>query len=368
MLYETWFKTDLNTLPQIQAVRGAMFSQDNMANRVGTAVTQGGMDAELSGTVFGYVLRPDGNTVAVAGMHNGNRAWIDLPESAYAIPGQIQIIVQLANGQAKTTLCACTAYVQRSSTDTYIDPGQLLPGIPDLLTQLNNKLDSPDTAGANGQVLTCDGQGGQSWQDPTGGGTSDYRELTNKPGINGVILSGNKSLNDLGIAASSEIPDVSGFYTKPGGGIPYTDLARTVQTSLGLADTAYHKPSGGIPAADIASGVIPDVSGFYIKPNGGIPDADIASSVIWNGKYTKPIGGIPYADIANGVIPDISGKLDSPATSGTSGQVLTSDGNGGQSWTTILPAVTNNDNDKFLRVVNGIWAAATVPTAVGVSF
>lgn len=33
-----------------------------------------------------------------------------------------------------------------------------------------------------------------------------------------------------------------------------------------------------------------------------------------------------------------------------------------------LPSVTSSDNGKFLRVVNGAWAAATVPDANGVSF
>lgn len=32
-----------------------------------------------------------------------------------------------------------------------------------------------------------------------GGGTSDYTDLTNKPQINGVTLSGNKSASDLGV-------------------------------------------------------------------------------------------------------------------------------------------------------------------------
>lgn len=48
-------------------------------------------------------------------------------------------------------------------------------------------------------------------------------------------------------------------YTLPSGGIPSTDLASGVQTSLGKADTAYQKPSTGIPASDLASGVIPSV-------------------------------------------------------------------------------------------------------------
>lgn len=41
-----------------------------------------------------------------------------------------------------------------------------------------------------------------------GGGTSDYNDLSNKPQINGVTLSGNKSLSDLGIAAATDIPAV----------------------------------------------------------------------------------------------------------------------------------------------------------------
>ena len=117
-----------------------------------------------------------------------------------------------------------------------------------------------------------DGTGG-------GGGTSDYADLTNKPSIEGVTLTGNKTAAQLGLAKSSDIPSVpvqsvngktgavtltasdvgAGTYSKPSGGIPKTDLASAVQTSLGKADTAYQKPSGGIPASDLAAGVIPTV-------------------------------------------------------------------------------------------------------------
>ena len=44
-------------------------------------------------------------------------------------------------------------------------------------------------------------------------------------------------------------------YNKPSDGIPKTDLASAVQTSLGKADTAYQKPTGGIPKGDLASAV-----------------------------------------------------------------------------------------------------------------
>lgn len=71
-----------------------------------------------------------------------------------------------------------------------------------------------------------------------GGGTSDYDDLTNKPSINGVPLSGNMNASDLGLAEAANIPDVSGLYTKPVNGIPKSDLADDVKTSLGKADTA----------------------------------------------------------------------------------------------------------------------------------
>ena len=38
-----------------------------------------------------------------------------------------------------------------------------------LLTEINSKQDSPSTAGTAGQVLTSDGNGGASWENPTGG-------------------------------------------------------------------------------------------------------------------------------------------------------------------------------------------------------
>ena len=60
-----------------------------------------------------------------------------------------------------------------------------------------------------------------------------------------------------------------------------------------------------------------------------------------------------------------------PSTlTGTAGQVLTKTADG-QEWkdaTKELPAVTASDNGKFLRVVNGAWADATIENANGVSF
>lgn len=95
------------------------------------------------------------------------------------------------------------------------------------------------TGGTAGQVLAKKSGTNYDteWVDQTGGGggTSDYTDLTSKPSINNVTLTGNKSLSDLGAASESA---VAAKYTKPSTGIPKSDLASAVQTSLGKADTA----------------------------------------------------------------------------------------------------------------------------------
>ena len=66
---------------------------------------------------------------------------------------------------------------------------------------------------ADGAIITCTSQGqtttGEIYNGKDGkDGATDYKDLDNKPQINSVELSGNKSLHDLGIAAESDIPTV----------------------------------------------------------------------------------------------------------------------------------------------------------------
>ncbi|MBR2253352.1 MAG: hypothetical protein IJ895_02915, partial [Prevotella sp.] len=62
-------------------------------------------------------------------------------------------------------------------------------------------------------------------------------------------------LGSLLIIMADKLEENEGSYHKPSGGIPKTDLAAAVRTSLGKADTAYQKPSGGIPYEDMSSAV-----------------------------------------------------------------------------------------------------------------
>ena len=66
---------------------------------------------------------------------------------------------------------------------------------------IDGKQNAPAVAGTSGQVLGLDNGLNPVWinKGGGGGGTSDYTDLDNKPQINSVTLSGNKSLSDLGI-------------------------------------------------------------------------------------------------------------------------------------------------------------------------
>lgn len=76
-----------------------------------------------------------------------------------------------------------------------------------------------DATYTHGYYYECANNGGAyTWtqlnvQPSSGGGTSDYTDLTNKPQINGVTLTGNKSTSDLGINAAGvglgNVPNVA---------------------------------------------------------------------------------------------------------------------------------------------------------------
>lgn len=107
----------------------------------------------------------------------------------------------------------------------------------------------------------------------------DYNALENKPSIlDAPVQSVNGKTGDVVLNAA----DVgAGTYSKPSGGIPKTDLASAVQTSLDKADTAYQKPSGGIPASDLAQGVIPTVptKTSDLTNDSGFINATVAAAV-----------------------------------------------------------------------------------------
>lgn len=104
--------------------------------------------------------------------------------------------------------------------------------------------------------------------------------LTQK--VSSVTINGTTQTPDEDGDVSFTVEGGSGGYEPPVGGIPKTDLASGVQSSLDAADSAYQKPSGGIPSTDMTSAVqtsLGKADTAYQKPSGGIPASDLASGV-----------------------------------------------------------------------------------------
>lgn len=83
--------------------------------------------------------------------------------------------------------------------------------------------------------------------------TTSENPVQNKV-VTNALNSKQATIDDLSTIRSGAAAGATA-YQKPGTGIPESDMASAVQTSLGKADSAYQKPSGGIPESDMASAV-----------------------------------------------------------------------------------------------------------------
>lgn len=101
-----------------------------------------------------------------------------------------------------------------------------------------------------------------------------------------------------------------------------------------------------------------DGKGTYSKPPDGIPKSDLSSAVQTS---------LEKADTALQQHQSLSGYATETWVTNkgyqTAAQVQTA-----ISGVRQLPVVSASDNDKFLRVISGAWAAATVPSAESNSF
>lgn len=71
----------------------------------------------------------------------------------------------------------------------------------------NNKQDAlPSQSGQSGKYLTTDGSS-LSWA-TVSSGTVDYNDLTNKPSINSITLSGNQAGSDLGLVDEADLEEI----------------------------------------------------------------------------------------------------------------------------------------------------------------
>ena len=169
-----------------------------------------------------------------------------------------------------------------------------------------------------GSTLTINSTGG-------GGGTGDYTDLTNKPKINNVELTGNKTTSDLGIV----IPDVSNFITKDANDLTYytkTNDLSSVATSGSYNDLS-NKPDLSTKQDKIDSTHKLDAD-LVDDTNSTNKFVSASDKTTWNGKQDTLTAG-DNITIENNVISASGGGstyfLTTPFTTATASTSLNAD-------------------------------------------
>lgn len=202
---ETWLKCDLHSMVRVQELSGDLFTADNQANRIGVIVTDNGQPVQLTGGTVGYVIRPDEATVIVNGSISNNRAWIDLPASAYVAKGPISIVIKNGN----TTIGACHGYMKRSTTDHIIDPGREIPSLSELLAEIANMRVA--TAAANSAASSANSAAGAANSAATNANTKAGAANTAAGAANEAATNANGAavkINDMTVIVTQGDPSL----------------------------------------------------------------------------------------------------------------------------------------------------------------
>ena len=116
---------------------------DEAANRFGIRTFRNGEPENINGSVFGLFIRADGGTVAIeSGTVSENVAYVTLPSACYAVEGCFTLAIKVTGTNMTGTMRIVDGMVSRTSTDTPIDPGTILPTIDDLIESINEAVAS----------------------------------------------------------------------------------------------------------------------------------------------------------------------------------------------------------------------------------
>lgn len=148
-----------------------------------------------------------------------------------------------------------------------------------------------------------------------GGGTSDYTDLTNKPSINSITLSDNKSLSDLGIEPEAfvvKVTESNGTYSADKTATQIIAAANANKRVIAMVGVTCYQ-------LFIASGGEAYFTAIYNDTSRLLkvgPGSTATVSLLTIGTYSLPSGGIPATDLASAVQTSL-GKADTALQSYT---------------------------------------------------
>lgn len=133
---------DIQQPVKVRYLDGYFFSKDSAGHRINVDVFDNGVPVSVGGSVSAEVVRSDGETVPVTGAVSENRAYVILPQAAYAVVGAVQITIKVTEGTTIVTIACFVAYVHESDTEIIVDPGTIIPSIQALISQIETAVAS----------------------------------------------------------------------------------------------------------------------------------------------------------------------------------------------------------------------------------
>ena len=195
------------------------------------------------------VKNPSGEKYPAVVVRDGDMVIWTISDSDLIVPGHGEFQLQFKEGDTVMRSYVGETRIERSIMPTGDVPTPVQNWIDQATDVLEEVEEAIPAGGTTGQVLAkaSDADRDLEWVDQTGGGggTSNYNDLSNKPQIGGVTLSGNKTLHDLGAAAEEDIPVV---HNVPAGGSANQVLAKNSGTDY---DLKWVNQSGGGGGAEI---------------------------------------------------------------------------------------------------------------------
>ena len=138
------YSVDLNRPMRVEMLPTLLFAGDDHAHRFVVTVMRGTQKENLTGsTIKGYVIRGDNATHELDGEVDADgRAVLVLDETSYAAYGRMQIAIRAIKDDVKTVIFAAEGGIHRVTSDSLVDPDNVVPSIEQLL----EKLDDMDAA------------------------------------------------------------------------------------------------------------------------------------------------------------------------------------------------------------------------------
>ena len=237
-----------------------------------------GFGLEIDRAMIVHQRKADAAPYVVTSVTGGNSiTWtVTNTDTAYSGRGEAEIRIEFTNGLAKSVIFQ-TVVIRSITADTEI-PAALQSWYDAMIDYIDDHSVSPE------QIEQA---------------VADYLE---EHPVQAPVTSVNSKTGDVVLTAS----DV-GAYTKPSGGIPKSDLASAVQTSLGKADTALQ--SAPVTSVNSKTGAVT----LNASDVGALPST-----------YTAPVTSVDGK----------TGDVQIMPSGGTAGQVLTKTASG-TAWQTV---------------------------------